>query len=328
MEQIGMIGISGNPATRDSSHNGGWTLALLDITKHRFGNVEIVKDGTEIHAYDKIIINEGINYKEGKFNFFGGVSDDTVQKLTELTKYEGQCYSYNEKIDWSPLAKRKEIRDSSNLLDMIDNLPEVQVLHTDLGSKLIIGDSHSLSIYKPGSSINRIDGKTLHGFLKDPMKYIGDYLRLDDITMYFGNIDVRFHIYRQDNPKQAINKLVYDYTELCSDLIKLGLNVTVQGLLPIEDESRKLPGTGLYLGEKFFGSQSVRQGAVDYFNEAMYDNSKLFGFDYDDAWLPPPLSFDAMEAKQSVHVRPKFYKHADKIQFLLPSSKTPPSLFS
>ena len=328
MEQIGMIGISGNPATRDSSHNGGWTLALLDITKHRFGNVEIVKDSTEIHAYDKIIINEGINYKEGKFNFFGGVSDDTVQKLTELTKYEGQCYSYNEKLDWSPLTKRKEIRDSSNLLDMIDNLPKVQVLHTDLGSKLIIGDSHSLSIYKPGSAINRIDGKTLHGFLKDPMKYIGNIDDLTDITMYFGNIDIRFHIFRQDDPKQAINKLARNYTELCDNLTMLGLNVTVQGLLPIEDESRKLPGTGLYLGEKFFGSQADRQGMVDYFNEVMYNNSKLFGFDYDDSWLPPPLSFDAMEAKQSVHVRPKFYKHADKIQFLLPSSKTSPSLFS
>ena len=39
-------------------------------------------------------------------------------------------------------------------------------------NKLILGDSHSVSIYKPGYCINRNDGKTLNGFLNIGIKWI------------------------------------------------------------------------------------------------------------------------------------------------------------
>ena len=324
--KIAMIGISGNPPMKLSSHNSGWTFALLNMAEHKFGHkVDVIKDHTKIHNYDKIIINEGVNFK-GKFNFFGGVSDSTVQMLSELIKYKGDCYTYNEKIDWSVLAKRKEID------IQLDKLPKVETIYTYVESKLIIGDSHSLSIYKPGFGIKRIDGKTLHGFLKDPMSYI-DTKNLSEIIMYFGNIDIRFHIFRQNNPEEAINKLIKNYSIFCDSLLKQGLKVTVQGLLPIEDESRKLPGTGLYLDKSFFGSQKDRQRMVEIFNEEMESNSHYYEFDYEGPWLKKPLSFDNMESKQSVHIRPseyksKEFKDAIQIQLLLPSSETQTSLFS
>ena len=332
-KQIAMIGVGGTPSTRLSSHNAGWTFALADLIKNKFGSNSIIdiipqRVAAHIHEFDVILLNEGVNFK-GKFNFFGGMGPDNLNVLHELSNFKGEIYTYNEIINWKLLLKRSEIRHHDESIYCVNNLPSVKTIHTNTcSSSLIIGDSHSLSIFKPGSCINRIDGKTLHGFLKDPMKYIGNTDDLTDITMYFGNIDIRFHIFRQDDPKAAINKLAKNYTELCDNLMILGLNVIVQGLLPIEDESRKLPGTGLYLGERFFGSQADRQGMVDYFNQVMYNNSQLFGFDFDGPWLPSPLSFDMMEARQSVHIRPKFYKHANEIQFLLSPSETSPSLFS
>ena len=330
LSKIAMIGVSGNPSTRMSSHNAGWTFALLDITTNKFGSkVDIIKDFTKIHAYDKLIINNGINFK-GKFNFFGGVSDKTVQALSELTKYKGQCYTYNEKIDWSVLATRKEIDK-----DILTQLPEVEVISTitKCGSHIIIGDSHALSIYSKGHAISRNDGKTLHGFLKNPEQFLDvDYY--DNVTLYFGNIDIRFHIGRQDDSKAALNKLIKDYSDYAKHLIDHGIIVTIQGLLPIEDESRKIPGTGLYLGEPFYGTQKDRQSWVNYFNEEMEKNSHYFGFTFRKPWLDAPLSFDVMEARQSVHVRPEYYLNAkefiyvDEVQFLLPSSKTQTSLFS
>ena len=311
MDKIGMVGISGIPSTRTYSHNAGWTYCLMDIAKNKFGKeVEIIRDPLRIHYYDKIIINEGINFKSGSFNFFGGLQVYTKELLNELTMYKGDCYSYNEKIDWSPIKKRKEIRDDEDMLKNFCLLPDVELLTTTKnGPDLIIGDSHALSIYFPGYSLSRNDGKTLHGFLKVADEYV-DIDHWNNVTLYFGNIDIRFHIGRQTDPMSALDKLIKDYSNYAVHLMDHGIGVEIQGLLPIESEDRKIPGTGLYKGQPFYGSQENRQSWVDYFNEKMEENSFYYGFCFSRSWLYAPLDFKFMESKQSVHIRPQYYKYA------------------
>ena len=313
--KIALIGISGKPSIALFSHNGGWTYTIKSILKNTKGDVDIVTKPNDIHEYDAVCINEGLNYKKGSWNFFGGMQEYSLEILKHLNKYQGKVYCFNEDICWESLIKRKEIRD---IYKSKDDFPEVVTLYTDRKTdKIIIGDSHSVSIYKPGYSISRNDGATLFGSLKE-----GGILRsfnFDDynnIVLYFGNIDVRFHIHRQGK-FNALDKLIKDYCDFVNSLIKKGHDVIVQGLLPIEDESRKIPGTGLYKDNAYYGNRAERQSYVDYFNIVMYERSLYYGFNFR-SWDLPKDGFDSpkfkcMESRQSVHLRPSYYLFKDKL---------------
>ena len=172
---------------------------------------------------------------------------------------------------------------------------ELWCISIESKSKLIIGDSHSISLW-PGSkySIKRMDGKTLFGFLKNPAPA--------DIY-YFGNIDIRFHLCRQPDPVSATLELVERY--IC--LAKKN-NAKVSCLLPIENEDRKMPGTGLYKGKKFFGTRDLRSSLVNLFNSKLL----LSGLEvnvWPEEWYDNIDYYQSrvMEPKQSVHIRPIFY---------------------
>ena len=311
-----MISISSpKPSTAGFSHNGGWTQALLDIIPNKFGHncsVEIIEDPNAIHEFDTIIINEGINYKKGSWNFFGGVQQHTIDKINALEHYKGLLVSFNEGIDWKSLFKRKELQER--------DMPEVQISYTHKnGPRIIIGDSHSLSIYRSGYSISRNDGATLFGALKEGgILRNFDFNGISHVELYFGNIDVRFHIWRQPDVTAAMNRLIFDYLQFAKELVKQGKNVTIQGLLPIEDESRKIPGTGKYKGENFYGTREERQAAVDYINGKLERLSITYGIFYRSwkGYLPKDgfeaPKFPAMEARQSVHLRPDYYLFKNK----------------
>jgi len=187
-------------------------------------------------------------------------------------------------------------------LDIVFEKPDVINLN-QVSNKLVLGDSHSLSVYKQGYGISRNDGKTLHGFLKLGLKnFINE--SINDLIFYSGNIDIRFHLHQFG--KSGIDKLIL---ELERQLIDLNIkSISLVKLIPIEEESRKLPGTGLYKGQPFYGSKELRSELVNYFNEKLNDiciknnwNILSWKFNYEN------LSFDFMEAKQSVHLRPSSY---------------------
>ena len=299
-DNICMINLMGKVTTKLNSHNAGWTYCLASIINERVDyDIEFVNDPKQIHMYKTVVINNGINYKENVWNFFGGVQQITLDYLHELSKYKGDIYCFNEKIDFKTLLKRKEIT----------TIPNKKVITgTTISKKLILGDSHSLSIYKKGWGINRLDGKTLHGFLKDPYKYF-DKEETTDLTLYFGNIDVRFHLMRQPNPELAVYEL---FAKLCMFIEEItpDINVTVQEWLPVEDESRKIPGSGKYKGESYFGSKEARQNLVNLFNGLLNTaGTNRYPYKVQKTWLTYPLDFNHMEARQSVHIRPSSYLH-------------------
>jgi len=291
-----IVGVVSNPVRSLNSHNGGWTLVLKSIY-----NADILTEKDDWNDYEELILSEGVNYKEGKFNFFGGVQDSFYKRLNKLNNFNGKVYCINEKIDYNVACnKRKELKGLS-----CNKSPEV--LYTkEYNNKLILGDSHSVSIYKPGYSINRIDGKTLNGFLKIGLH---NFITKDsnDLIFYAGNIDVRFHVHRFGGRKAVVDLI----RELFLQLNKLNLDkITLVSLLPIEDESRKIPGTGLYKGKPFYGTKEQRTYYVKEFNSLLKRGCNHYkynliewDFNYDKG-----LSFDEMESRQSVHLRPKSYK--------------------
>ena len=112
--------------------------------------------------------------------------------------------------------------------------------------------------------------------------------------------------------KGKINNSNTEYMYKRSDDNKdTGCKVFIQGLLATEDESRKIPGTGLYKDKPFFGTQEQREQMRNLFNDYMRQHSNVYNFKFIEPWLDSPLSFDDMEARQSVHVRPDSYLNKD-----------------
>jgi hypothetical protein len=311
MKKIGMLGVLTNLGTRLYSHNAGWTYVTRSILSEKCGQeVDIVSNADDFDQYDVLIINEGANFKPGVFNFFGGAQDRQVQALKKFSSYKGNVFYLGDFADYTiPCKKRKDLSDISDL-----TFPEGKVIDiSNYGDSIIIGDSHSISAWEPGKTINRLDGKTLNGALKIGLKNLIPSKYQNNIQFYFGNIDVRFH-FKRFGGASAIVDIFERYVKQLKELKEEGYNITLTHLIPVEDESRKIPGTGKYLGENFFGSQQERLEYVEHFNSLIEQTAELlelkvarwYNLDYDG------LSFDDMESRQSVHIRPSSYMHANK----------------
>ena len=311
MKKIGMLGVLTNLGTRLYSHNAGWTHVTRAILSERFNqNVDIVSNTDDFNKYDVLVINEGANFKPGIFNFFGGVQQRQIDALNNFSSYKGDVLYLNNFADYTiPCKKRKDL---SNYSDLI--FPKGMVIDiTKYSDSIIIGDSHSISAWSPGKTINRLDGKTLNGALNIGLKNLIPSKNQKNVQFYFGNIDVRFHFHRFGGA-DAIREIFKKYIEQLTDLKKEGYDITLTHLIPIEDESRKIPGTGKYLGKNFFGSQIERLEYVEHFNSLIEQAADLldlkvarwYNLNYDG------LSFNDMESRQSVHIRPSSYMNAGK----------------
>jgi hypothetical protein len=223
-----------------------------------------------------------------------------------MANYKGIVIAVNVPIDLNVFNKRFGV---DHVFPAINCINYAKHYGKDT-RKLVRGDSHSLSVWKPGFGLDRTDGKTLFGFLKDADSLVNEWNeKYDEVILYFGNIDLRFHLMRQDNPQAATGELFRRYVEFAKKLN----NATLVNLLPVEHESRKLPGTGLYLKKPFFGTRQERMILRDTANRIM-NNSGLNTLQWPDEWIDEDgmKMFEYMEPKQSVHLKPKYYMFANQ----------------
>lgn len=295
--KTGIIGILNNPATSLNSHSAG----MVNIVKELF-KADILTENNDWNEYDNLIIYHGVNFKEGYFNVIGGINKELLVRAEKLSKYLGNIFTLDgfQLKDFS--IKRK--------LNLYDNYRIIEKIELPYKNKLVIGDSHSLSVWPDDSyTISRNDGKTLHGFLKQNI----DLSEYEHTILYFGNIDLRFHLCRQNNPIESTKDLFSRYCDYASKF-----NATITMLLPIEDESRKIPKSGQYKNKNFFGSIEQRKELRLIANNII-KNSGLDYLSWPSSFLNNDgnLSFDVMEPKQSVHIRPLFYMKELKKQLTL-----------
>lgn len=289
--KTGIIGILNNPATSLNSHSAG----MVNIVAKLF-DAQILTENDDWDEYEKLIIYHGTNFKPGSFNVIGGINQEIIIKANRLYAFLQNRYDSVYTLDGFQLnefsVKRK--------LLLYDNAIKIQDISLPEKNNLVIGDSHSISVWQDDSyTINRNDGKTLHGFLKMQM----DLSKYNKIIFYFGNIDLRFHLARQQNPQEATKDLFQRY---CDYACKY--NSTLTSLLPIEPENRKIPKSGQYKGKNFFGDLELRKELRFIANKTMLD-SKIPLLEWPSSFLDENnnMNFDIMEPKQSVHIRPKYY---------------------
>jgi hypothetical protein len=280
-----IVGILNNPATSMNSHSAG----MVNIVASVF-NADILTEREDWNQYDSLIIYHGVNFKKGFYNVIGGINDNVMERSDKLYNYKKNGLVYTlDGFQLNDFSKKRGLK-------KYDNHVDIDPISLPRKDKVIIGDSHSISVWESTEySINRMDGKTLFGFLKNPI--IADHY-------YFGNIDVRFHLARQADPIKATKDLVKKYI----DHAKIN-NATVTCLLPIENDNRKIPGTGLYKGKPFYGSNETRKMLVSIFNNELM-SSGLKVTEWPIEWYDNIEFYqkEVMEPKQSVHIRPKYYQ--------------------
>lgn len=295
--KTGIIGILNNPATSENSHSAG----MVNVVKNLF-EADILTEKDEWNNYQRLIIYHGVNFRPGSYNIIGGINKEILLRCEKLTNFQGLIQSLDG-FQLSEFSKKRKLNtyDQHVEFDLID-LPKKE--------NLVIGDSHSISVWPNASySISRNDGKTLHGFLKLNM----DLSEYNQIIFYFGNIDLRFHLARQNNPIEATKDLFNRYCEYASKY-----NSTLTMLLPVEDESRKIPQSGQYKGKNFFGSIDLRKELRYEANKIIFESGLPY-LEWPSTFLDEKgnLSFEIMEPKQSVHIRPKYYMNEVKRQLTL-----------
>ena len=307
---VGLVSMMGNVGATLNSQGGGYGLIQTKMLwdNHPHDTVDVNPPPSTWGNYDLLYICEGVNFVEGSFNVPGGPQPLHTEKMKAIAEFKGELRYSNSLFDFNKFNKRLKIEATfpeTNTISFYNTF----LAHGLESRKAVIGDSHALSVWKPQHTLDFTAGRTLHGFLKrESVEQINN--RFDEVTLYFGNIDLRFHLMRQENPQQATADLFNRYVEFAKQLKK----ATLVELLPVEHESRKIPGTGLYKKQPFFGTREERMQVREIANEII-NNSGLEVIQWPSEWIDADGTkmLDILEMKQSVHLRPKHYPYLTEI---------------
>lgn len=323
-----------------SSHRGAQGVIYGDMIHHR-GEEEIIIDMgakmiDDINSLDRLYVYHGNDWG-GQINLYGGLEKFPYAfNILNVSKFKGEVYSLaHEFPDYHRLLSHKMALskadgryilpefhrvDFDNLLSMQKNA--IVLRHPYVTSNVTVGDSHGISMYRPGWTVNSVPFKTLFGALKEGLlKYVlepyDSHDKIEEVELYFGNIDVRHHLCRQPDAREATINLASEYVKQASELRTIlpnVKNITVCELLPIEDESRVIPKSGTYEGRGFWGTWSERNAVRSHFNELCSILCARQGISFK-VWTDyllnekGQLDFKHMEYKRSVHLSRMSYPH-------------------
>jgi hypothetical protein len=310
------------------SHRAGWAaywseeLGAKLLTTKNAGQVrELVKKGDEVYVYHGMEFNGGMNLQGGLTEEIYGRCGDLTRLIkgpSKLISLDIPMPNYGELFlkrketpEFSELSAELSAEIRHSLIPMLGSPPKAE--------NLIVGDSHSLSLYRPGSAIIRLDGQTLYGALQTKLSEIVVGGRLSrqisgpprKITFYFGNIDLRHHLAR--NGSATVKWLVAEYIKQVVQCKSMCPDIEIALPLAINDDSRRLPKTGYFKGTPFYGSWNERQELYVTMCSELIKGAKKAGIEI---YRHPKhfnnemqqLSVDALEKPQSVHIRPSEYR--------------------
>lgn len=310
--KVALVSMMGNVGSTQNTQGGGFGLIQTRMIKHSHSSeqVDVNPKPSTWNSYDIIYICEGVNFVQGSFNIPGGPGELHYQKMKAISEYKGELRFSNVRFDFNKFNQRLKISDVS-----YPDVYSVPLYHTFINhgletKKAVIGDSHALSVWRPSYSLDFTPGRTLHGFLNRRTPEEINTLWPGGVVLYFANIDLRFHLMRQSDPIAATVDLFNRYLDFASKLN----DATLVNLLPVEHESRKIPGTGLYKKQPFFGTRSERMGLRDMANKII-NESGLKTIQWPEEWIDEDGTkmLDILEQRQSVHLRPIYYPFLKEI---------------
>jgi len=246
----------------------------------------------------------------GSLNLFGGYDEKLDRRLRNALEAEVVWSLDIDMPDYARmLGSRKDVP-----REILQPLSEWQskaktLRSTDLDLPwLTIGDSHTAAWAPWDSMVVKENGKTLFGQANTDFSYVRESLekcpQIRGVTMVFGNIDVRHHIIRTGSDWREMYAAWREFGD------SLDIKVEYSAPWPVEFEGRKLPKSGWYKGEPFWGSWQERSELVRDIH-AFMEREKMKRVSFPDEWLdldPETYAKDRMEKPQSVHLSPMFYR--------------------
>jgi hypothetical protein len=314
---------------RPASHRSSQGVIYADMIRQAGVDLDVNFGGKieDYNQYETLYVYHGNDWF-GSLNLFGGLQAySNVANVKAFSQFKGRVISLG--CDFPPyhdmLIERilkakennKEIQpewlevDMENLKIMYIHSPTVKFPH--ITNKIVIGDSHSICMYRPGWMINSIPFKTLNGVINDGIENCIPFKSptIESVECYFGNIDIRHHLCRiSDDHVQNTKDLVKRYVEAVESLPVD--DVSIYEPLLIENPSRKLPKTGYYKGKPFTGTWEQRDECRRVFAdevERISTRAKLIRWTDYLANDLGELDFAKMEKPQSVHLSREFYPH-------------------
>lgn len=322
------------------SHRAGWAAywakelsATLVTTAGMAGFLE------RVQKKDTVFIYHGMEWN-GSLNLQSGLTDTVFERaalLAHLAKKGASLISLDiEMPNYMDLLRTRlyhEIQRDAPVPEAWKKLDWQALTKAEAGAGFqgypmaenwIVGDSHALSLYQPGSVIHRTDGLTLYGAL-DPKNFdrlFKALLELEvycsqhpkSITFYLGNIDVRHHFARPG--AASVSALLPRYKSAIHQISRMypKTKLIVSELLPIHDDSRKIPKTGWFKGTPYFGTWEERHKLMTEFNNGLEKTFKGLAAIYRHPAhftdSDGKLALAVCEQPQSVHIRPSEYRIA------------------
>lgn len=302
---------------RPTSHKSSQAFIYADMIQNTNKNVTInFGNITDYSQYDEVFVYHGNDFT-GSLNIFGGLQSAEADLMVALSNYKGKVTSLaipfpsyavmiQERIN-AAINNNTNIQPSWLSIDL-QGLADIQdravtVIDPFISNKLVIGDSHAISLYRPQWMMNSVPFTTLNGALNRGLdSYI--HHKVDYLDVYFGNIDIRHHLCRiSGEPIRNTQDLAIRYVEAV-ELLDIPY-LQIYEPLPIENESRKIPKTGHYDGRPFSGDWGLRNEVRNVFIKTIKSNVRNARFV---EWTgnlindKGELDFACMEKPQSVHL--------------------------
>lgn len=329
-QPVALTNLLSNITTRDGSHKGGWTRLLkCQLENMGFKKVKVLENSDSLKDFGMVIFDLGAEYS-GALNMFGGLDEKVFKRLNEIKDFKGSVYSWRHSLpDLSVLSGRRSNKSSCQafketpetfLGEVNQVLSKCQVFqHAHQTTKILIGDSHTPSVWTPEFMIERRDGRTLKGMIERGtihnivnvnFRHLG--VDIDTVHVHCGSIDIRHHVHREPNADLYVVDLATKLIQSMMDVSDAKLIAT--HTMGIEDESRDLPKTGYFKGTPFMGSWAERNRSREIFNAVidelpkMDQNTEVIKFPqyfFDESGK---LKFEVMEKPGSVHLSPQHYR--------------------
>jgi hypothetical protein len=346
-----------------ASHRASQGVIYADMIREATGEEVVVNFGGNVchdfNEYDKVYVYHGNDWSGG-LNLYGGTKGfPYAWNFRNLTLFKGPVVSiaipfpdYHRQLTEKLAQDRKNGHTPDPAFDEIDwnnlkRMEEAPVLrYPGEYDSLVIGDSHSICMYRPGWHVNSVPFKTLKGALRDGfgsmiMQPSGPYHTnnvIRHLEIYFGNIDLRHHFCRTVTKEgeslwPTPTELADEYFLQASILFASFPNLKSVGLyelLPCEEEARKLPQSGYYMKQPFWGTWEERMAARKVFNdrlEQLADHAKngVSLIRWTDYLVNKKgeLNLHAMEYKKSVHLSRMSYPHWTGVDYNTTQIKDP-----
>lgn len=307
-----------NISKKPYSHKSAQAYMYADMIGAEIDHGQI----EDYNEYDELWFYHGNDFF-GSLNLFGGVKKfGGVNKLVDISKFNGKVFSLNiEFPDYANMIKDRLKGDYPEIWDKIDlnkffewRSSSKKIIHPKKTDKIVIGDSHSICMYRDGWMVNSVPFKTCNGAIKEGFDHFLPDNKFDIIELYFGNIDIRHHLCRLDgdsckNAEELAKKYVKNSINLNSNLVKI-----YEPLL-IENESRVIPKSGYYKGQPFWGSWEERNQVRKVFRDTIAEETENLDNVSIKYWVnylknnKGELDFKHMEKPRSVHLARASYPY-------------------